>query len=342
MSEEPTVQDLGEVRVIELIEEIIRDKMGKSPFYDDSFYFSLKREILKSSDMLDLVLNTDMLVSSTDVPKQMSPFHVGRKAILMNASDLIVKGVEPEGLILSLGLSDGMKINALRELLSGVLSSCETLGVEYLGGDLNQTKELILNPTMFGFARSRNIIHRSGLKEGDLLLANGRFGLTGVGFNILLERGAEPTAFQEYERSIKSVLEPRELGWEALTLSRERLATSSIDSSDGLLKSLHDLMRSNPGLGFQIDFDEQLIDPQAREYSLKHDASLEKLIFQAGEEFIHLFTVNPDHWDQAREAVGAGGGKLLKIGRVIPEEFVKILKEGESIELKGRGFEHFS
>jgi len=51
--------------------------------------------------------------------------------------------------------------------------------------------------------------------------------------------------FNAYKRAINSVLKPQDIGLEGLQLAEKNLATSSIDSSDGLAKSLRDLMISN-------------------------------------------------------------------------------------------------
>ena len=131
----------------------------------------------------------------------------------------------------------------------------------------------------------------TGLAVGDILATNGKFGLTGVGFDILLNRGEDVDDFPKYRRSIMSVLEPKISGVEALLLSDRQLATSSIDSSDGFSKLLLDLMKSNPNLGFEIDFDENLFEFEARMYSQEFNIPLEDLVFNAGEEYIHFFTI---------------------------------------------------
>lgn len=113
--------------------------------------------------------------------------------------------------------------------------------------------------------------------------------MTGVGFDLLLNKSGEIEKFPNYNRSIQSVLEPRVSGAEAFILSERKLATSSIDSSDGLSKSLTDLMISNPDIGFEIDFNEDLIDNEAIAYSQEFNIPLENLVFNGGKNiFIYL------------------------------------------------------
>ena len=125
-------------------------------------------------------------------------------------------------------------------------------------------------------------------------------------------------------------------------MSERKLATSSIDSSDGLSKSLLDLMISNPNLGFEIAFNDNLIDPEAIAYSQEFNLPLENLIFNGGEEFIHLFTITERNFSKAKKEIQTKGGKLFKVGNVISGEYIYVLKDNKRSELKSYGFEHFN
>jgi thiamine-monophosphate kinase len=227
-------------------------------------------------------------------------------------------------------------------MIEGIVDVGKKWNVEYLGGDLNQSKELIINPTVFGFQNNENIIFRSGMNQGDYLVSNGKFGLTGIGFDILLRKKGNIKNYSKYYDAIKSVLEPKDLGGEAYILAENHIATASIDSSDGLAKSLLDLMRSNPNKGFEIDYDENLYATEAIEYSIEFKTNLEELIFNGGEEFIHLFTINPNKYETAIKLIQSKGGTLIKIGKVISDENVYLLKDGKRIQLQSLGYEHFS
>jgi thiamine monophosphate kinase len=105
---------------------------------------------------------------------------------------------------------------------------------------------------------------------------------------------------------------------------------------------LYDLMNSNPNLGFEIEFSNNLIESEARLYSNEFNILLEDLVLNAGEEYIHLFTIPPNKFSKAKKVIQAQNGRLFKIGRVISEEGIFILKENTRRELKSKGYEHFS
>ena len=115
----------------------------------------------------------------------------------------------------------------------------------------------------------------------------------------------------------------------ACRLSEDDLATASIDSSDGLAKSLKELIFSNPNVGIEINHDTNLYDEEVLQYSEEFGISLDKLVFEGGEEFIHLFTIRPEDLDLAQKMVQAKGGKLFKIGKVISDKNIYILKDDE-------------
>ena len=338
MHQNQTIDHLGESGLIELIEKIITLKTGRNLLRDDSFFFSL--EEVKDRD--HVIFNSDMLVSTTDVPKQMSYFQMGRKAVIMNLSDLIVKGVKPKGIIISLGLPKTLFINQFKAIIEGVVDVTQKWEIDYIGGDINQSKELIINPTVFGFQNRENIIFRAGLTEGDHLVSNGKFGLTGVGFNILIKKKGKVDNYKKYEEAINCVLEPNDISKEAFSLAENHLATASIDSSDGLAKSLLDLMRSNPNKGFEINFNSDLIASLALDYSKEFSINLEDLVFNGGEEFIHLFSVPPNKLEIAKRLIEAKGGTLINIGKVISDKNVYLIKKQKREKLQCFGYEHFT
>ncbi len=337
MNKNNIVGAVGEITLIHIIEAIILNKTGKHLIRDDAFFFQIDK--MKNKDML--VLNSDMFNATTDAPEQMNFYQMGRKSVLMNISDLVVKGVEPRGLVISLGLPSDLLVSQFKDLINGIIDFSKKWNLNYLGGDLNKSNEIIINPTVFGLKNPANIIFRKGIKEGDILLINNKFGLTSVGFDILLNRKGGNEDYPKYERSLKSVLEPNLSEVESYLLSNRGLASASIDSSDGLVKSIRDLMLSNKNIGFEIKFDANLIDLEAIEYTKEFNIPLEDLIFNGGEEFIHLFTIHPENYVEAIELVNSHGGSLIKVGKAISEEKLYVIKENERREIKSRGYVHF-
>lgn len=334
-----SLKDIGESKAIEIIESIIFEITGKTLRKDDAFFVDL--ETLGIDREQNLVLNTDMLINTTDAPPQMTHYQIGRKSIIMNISDLLVKGVKPIAIIISLGLPNELSISNFKELIKGIVDVCKTFNIDYIGGDINEsTQDIIINPTLLGFGQKFKIIPRKGLKTGDIICINGDFGLTGIGFNILLKKIGDIND-PKYTLAIDSVLNPSVKSAEAYLLAQNELATASIDSSDGLAKSLKDLSIANDDVGFEINFEDIPIKDIVKEYSKENNIPLERLIFNAGEEFIHLFAINPNYLDKAKKIIKDQKGMLVPIGKVIEEKQIRIIKNNKRIILEEFGYEHF-
>lgn len=346
MTDDKTLKSAGEIELIHIIEGIIAEYANKPLIRDDAFYFSLPtREHGVESAGNMLILNSDMFVSTTDAPPQMSSYQMGSKAVVMNISDLIVKGVRPRAIIISLGLPEDMEVIKFKELMKGIVDTSKQFDLDYIGGDMNNTKEIVINPTVFGFQEKEKIISREGVKIGDLVVANGKFGLTGIGFDLLLHHPRPEEIMGKYAKGIESVLKPSIFGTHAYELAESGLVHTSIDSSDGLAKSLFDLIEANPlltNIGFEIEDSQDLYDPLVLEYVKESKATLEKLVFYAGEEFVHIFTISPQDFLKAQSLLNMQGKCLYKLGRVIESPGIIFQKGDKKMRIMEKGYEHFS
>ena len=144
MSSNNNIANIGEIRLIEIIHNLVFKETGECLIKDDVFFF-------ESQDMNNLiVLNSDMFISTTDAPIEMNYFQMGHKSVVMNLSDLVVKGIEPKAIIISLGLPYNLLLSQFEDLIMGIISCSKKWNLKYLGGDLNKAKEIIINPTVFG------------------------------------------------------------------------------------------------------------------------------------------------------------------------------------------------
>lgn len=333
----PTIAEVGERALIARIRALLPPgSPGPLAPLDDAFAFPV-------APGHTLVANTDMLVGRTDVPAAMSAFQAGAKSVVMNVSDLAVKGVTPSAIVVSLGLPPAWPVSRVEALVRGILHRCAEDALQYLGGDVNETGDLIVSPTVFGVTNPANLLPRDGARPGDVVAVNGEFGLTGLGFQHLLhEMPVAPVGLRE--RAIAAVLEPRTRLLDGPTLARAHLATASIDSSDGLSVTLHELARAS-GVGVEVDASAVPVPAALRAMAQEADLGcpLADLAFHGGEEFVHLFTVGSPDWPAAQRAVEAVGGQLHAIGRITAAREEVVVREGDGSchALEERGWEHW-
>jgi thiamine-monophosphate kinase len=327
------VSDLGEKKLIERLVSLVDietdDVLAR---YDDVFY-------LKSPGMSNLVLHADMLVGKTDVPPGMEYYHVGRKVIIQNVSDFIVKGVVPRGMIVSMALPRTMEIDDFDALMKGIGDTAKKYGIKYIGGDLNEADDLIIDITLVGF-HDDVIVPRKGIKPGHAVATTGAFGFTSAGLHLALN-GLAASSKAKYQPVLDAVLRPTQNFDAVLKIARQPGIVASIDSSDGLSASLFDLMDVNDH-GFLIDT--LPVEPIIHEFASEYELHVDDLLFNGGEEFHAIFVIDEARWVAIRDFARQAGYYLEKIGHVIGEK--KLLYQGpgskKKKEIKKRGFEHFT
>lgn len=325
-----TVGELGERRLIELMMMQLTPMPGMPvPFWDDVSAVSL-------GGGRAAILKTDMLVWETDVPGGMTPFQAARKAMVMNFSDLGSKGVRPIAFLASLGLPRSLGVDIVEEIARGLDEGAREHGAYVIGGDTNEAADVIISGTAYGVACVERLMRREGAQPGDALATTGGFGNTGAAFKIILEGLEAPPRIRS--PLLESVYMPQARVEEGVALTESASVSASMDSSDGLAMSLHDLSRSS-GVGFKID--RLPTSPEAAEFAELHGLDLSDLVLYGGEEYELVFTVKPGRLDAAYEALGRVGCSLIEIGVATADQDIIYVDDGVETSIRQAGWEHF-
>jgi thiamine-monophosphate kinase len=284
------------------------------------------------------VLKTDMLVAKTDIPTKMTLYQAARKAIIMNVSDFASKGVQPQAVMVALGLPKNLaNKKAVTEIADGLNSATQEYGAYIVGGDTGEASDLIISISLYGKAKQDRLMLRGGAKVGDILAVTGKFGNSAAGLRLLLDEDC--TAPNEVRLVLEdAVFTPHARLTEGLTLAQTGAVSASMDSSDGLAWSLHELMQ-NSGVGFAVETVPVAVEALA--FAEQNGLDANELALHGGEEYELVLTVNPQKWAMAKTAVEAVGGKLIPIGKATAEKQVTQLVNGEKQRIEPRGYEHF-
>jgi len=319
---------LGERKIIEIFMTLLK-KMPKMPipFGDDVSAIDLGKGKLA-------VIKCDMLVAKTDMPRGMSYWQAARKAVVSTVSDFAAKGVQPLGLLTSLGLPFHLKRKDIVQIGLGLNAGAREYGTYVLGGDTNEAEDLIIDCVGFGLGDEAIIVKRSGAKPGDLVATTGLFGKTVAGLKMIKERMRVP---RETRRDLMEALYmPKAYLREGLALAKTHAVTSCIDSSDGLAWSLYELARISR-VGFEI-VDIPAAD-SAKRFAESQELDANELVLHGGEEYNLIFTFKLRDIDKVSEALE---GAFFKIGRVTNQRGrVELKAEGRVEPIKPKGWEHF-
>ena len=306
-----------------------------------------------------IVIKSDMLVASTDVPRCMQAWQIARKSIVSCVSDLAAKGVRPYAAVISLGLPKNYSIQRpdIEGLAEGFAIASKEFGVKIVGGDTNEAAELVIDCTIIGFNRFK-VPTRSGARPGDYVVISGLFGFAPAGLSILLQKNFVAINKKDNEKddddtiinnnngnnnnnntfqkqAVKSVLEP--CPRQRFGLALARYFSSSIDSSDGLAASLYELACQAGDVDITIDSIPVAsgLDNFAQDNSL----DLDELVFHGGEEYEIVATISGTKIRQAKAAARKAGVKLYVIGRV-QRGSGKVFVQSRLLE--NRGYMHFA
>ena len=325
-----SAEELGERKIIEIILGHL-DQMPNMPipFGDDVSAVDI-------GDKKLAVIKTDMLVGKTDVPPGMSVWQAARKAVVMNISDLAAKGVKPSALLASIGLPKDFAEKDIQQIGEGLNAGAREYGAYVLGGDTNEASDLVISCTAFGVVEKNCLMKRSGTRPGDLVGVTGFFGKTSSGLKILLEGLKAPPSLEE--ELVNAVLMPQARLKEGLALAQTRAVTASIDSSDGLAWSLHEISRAS-NVGFEINH--LPIAHEAEEFAKIHNLNPVELTLHGGEEYELVITVKPQLWEKTRKAINHAGASLIKIGQATKKNTLILKTKERTAPIEARGWEHF-
>ncbi|HEU5120211.1 MAG TPA: thiamine-phosphate kinase [Candidatus Nitrosocosmicus sp.] len=296
---------------------------------------------LYANTNVSLAVTCDMLVEHTDVPAKMTFEQIARKSMVSSISDLVSKGIKPQFALISLGLPKTLKNSEISKLLDGFKLSSKDFKIDIIGGDINESREIIIDCCMFGTLSSKmNIPRRNGAQEGDLVVVSGIFGYTSSGLKILMNDLQSPDN-QFKKKSIDSVLNPTPSYKFGILLAH--YFSSSIDSSDGLAASLIQISKES-NVDLLIDERNIPAPPQLRGFSSMNSLDYFDLIFYGGEEYHIVGTISEKNLLKISQILKNHQLDLFIIGKVVRGDghvFI-INHDGNKRLLKGQGFIHFT
>jgi thiamine-monophosphate kinase len=236
--------------------------------------------------------------------------------------------------MVSIGLPAPAKKTTVQDIARGLGQAAREYHCNIIGGDTNQADDLVIDVTGVGFADPKTLVRRGGARPGDIVAVTGPFGRTSAGLKILTSKRKSDLA--KYPSLIKAVRRPKARLAEGIVLAKSRATTSSIDSSDGLAWSLHQIAEaSRVGISlYTIP-----IAAEVENFAKEHRLSALELALYGGEEYELVVTIRPERFNKLRRRVPS----LKKIGVVEKKHFGVSAQIGrKKVIVEARGWEHFT
>ena len=304
---------------------------------DDAAVIDLGNEVL--------LLTTDMLTEGIDFDLSYFPLkHLGYKAIVRGVNDILAMNGRPEQIVVALGISAKITVEALDALYEGMETACKELGVDLVGGDTTASMNgLIITISAVGRAAKDEVVYRSGAKEHDLICITSNLGAAYMGLHLLerekrvLKDIANPEPqFAGFEYLLERYLKPRARVNVLKALADEGIhPTSMIDLSDGLASDLRQICLASQ-CGARIYLERIPIARQTSELAEQMHIDPVVAALNGGEDHELMFTV-PLAMQEKIMALGL----VDVIGHITREEagVVLVTPDGEGIALKAQAFD---
>jgi len=260
----------------------------------------------------NLAITIDTISEEIKTGLYSDPYQIGWMSVMVNMSDLAAVGASPLGIVISQIFPKDISGEKIRIIQDGINDACKKCGSFVLGGDTNFGDELIISGCAIGTVEKGKHLKRIGCKLGDKIYVSGKVG-NGNAF------AAQKLFFQDSELSFRSSLRERnlksnksdrflpsvemtskngnglleffpsaKLEWRNILI---KYSSSCIDTSDGVLSSLDQLMRlNNIGFRFRNDWNEKL-DPTSKQLFTRYNLPLWLLLAGEHGEFELLFSI---------------------------------------------------
>jgi thiamine-monophosphate kinase len=281
-----------------------------------------------------IIVKTDMLVGSTDVPPGMTVQEAARKAVVATISDFAAKGVKPQALMVSLGLPAPAKKTTVQDIARGLGQAAREYRCKIIGGDTNQADDLVIDIVGVGLAKPKELVRRDGARPGDIVAVTGPFGKSSAGLRIL--KSKQKKDLVKYPSLVRAARRPEARLTQGIILAKSHGTSSSIDSSDGLAWSLHQIAQSSK-VGIRIHTIPVVAEVES--FAKERRLSVSELALYGGEEYELVVTIKPERFDKLKRRVPS----LKKIGKVEKKRFgVSAQIGGKQVAVEARGWQHFT
>jgi thiamine-monophosphate kinase len=341
MSKKPLISDFGEKKLIE--------KIIKKTNIHQKEYFSSHPQIrnslgddaaLTNINSGYLVSTSDMLLQESHFPPQMNHRQMGWKIVTVNVSDLAAMGAHPRGILISMGLPREMTIEQFNELVEGILEACNYYETPLIGGDTNESPQIVLNGTALGEVNKEKVLMKKTFQEGNLIAVTGPLGLAAAGFEILLADDSNSSQKIQFlkgefvDNAVKHALDPRARIKEGIMAAESNLVTACTDITDGLASELYEMLKT--GNGIRIYEDKIPSHPLVEEISKINGKKLNQMTMYYGEDFELILTVKKDEIEALKKLMD-----VYVIGEVTDSGNVELVdKLGKTNILPPGGYQH--
>lgn len=291
---------------------------------------------------METVISTDTLVEGVHFLNGKFDSELAQKLIRSNVSDIVAKGSDPLGYMLSLTLNKQVREADIANFCEGLALDQQKFGLKLWGGDTTHTPgPNVLSVTIIGTVPSGETVKRSGAQNGDVVCVTGTIGDSHLGLKVTLnQRDILDFAsnFDHWRHAYHKPDPPYKLRHGV-----RFFASAALDISDGLIADAGHLAKAS-NVSLAIDLDDIPLSRESSDWvNRQKDSTLARIaLATGGDDYQVLLTVNPNKYDELVNISKACGVFMTQIGCVKLGKNVRVLdQKGDPLNIKKPGYMHF-
>jgi thiamine-monophosphate kinase len=336
-----TLSDIGEFGLIDRIHKFIEAEGIHTPgvtlsIGDDT-------AAIKPREGYELLVTCDCLVEGRHyLPDHINPIDLGRRAMVVNISDIGAMGGLPLYSLVSLGLREDTLIPDVESMYRGFLEELNPFQASIVGGNITKTEGVnFIDITLLGEVEQGKLMLRSSAEAGDAILVTGFPGQAAAGLK-LLQHSRIPQEVKDHPL-VEEYNTPKHRAREGHAIAHSGLAKTMIDTSDGLLADLgHICEESEVGADIfqsQLPLSEALIRESKKMKFDPYDMAISD-----SDDYELIFTCAPDNIPRLRTVIESISDiPVSEIGRITKaKEKIQLVRlDGSKRSVKPSGWDHF-
>ena len=337
-----TLEEIGEFGLIHRIQELLKKEGVKTPgvtlgIGDDT------ASILPRPGY-ELLVTCDCLIDGQHfLSDRITPLDLGRRAMVVNISDIGAMGGQPLYALISLGLKTDMPVENVENMYRGFAMELNPFGASIIGGNITKTGDAVfIDITLLGEVKRGKLMLRSTAKAGDTILVTGYPGQAAAGLKFLLR--SESSKDLGEHPLVRTYNTPSHRAREGQAIARSGQATAMIDTSDGFLGDLGHICQDS-GVGAELIQEKLPISEDLRQAALELKLDPYELFLQDSDDYELIITSSPKNVAKLRSAIASVSEvPVTQVGKITDSvgDIRLILPDGTRQRITPTGWDHFT
>ena len=298
---------------------------------------------LKISEQKILLTTCDLLLEDIHFNLSLTDsYHLGRKSLAVNLSDIAAMGGTPRFFLVSLAIPSHISVEFIDDLYRGIMEMADEFNTQLVGGDTNASPDkLMIDITLLGEVDPDHLLKRKGTQVGDSIFVTGTLGDSALGF-FALERDNNLNEPLSINTLTLRHISPYPRIKAGKVIAENHLASAMIDISDGLLADLKQILTLNM-VGATVWTSQIPLSNDFKQFQIKQEHNKLDFALKGGEDYELLFT-SPKTKEKDIYALSQKiKVPITKIGEINSSRKLVVLDQNQKLyHIDDQGYDHFA